>query len=190
MQLIAVTIQGKTPLICNRFTDEAQLAATSGTRSVAVGDKGTPHDQASKKLYRNDKTGELVIPAQNVFRSIIDAGIFHKNGKSKITTQKSSLVPACVAIVELLLPITSPHEWEVDTRPVRIPSTGGRILTHRPKFEDWELSFTLELDDSQMTIKLLRDLVDDAGKRIGLGDFRPACKGPYGRFVVTAWNVV
>jgi len=30
--------------------------------------------------------------------------------------------------------------------------------------------------------------VDAAGKRIGLGDFRPDCKGPFGRFVVTKWK--
>ena len=35
--------------------------------------------------------------------------------------------------------------------------------------------------------KLLRQIIDDSGKRIGLGDFRPSTKGPYGRFVVTSW---
>jgi hypothetical protein len=32
-----------------------------------------------------------------------------------------------------------------------------------------------------------RKLVDDAGKRIGLGDFRPDRKGPFGKFVVSNW---
>ena len=27
-----------------------------------------------------------------------------------------------------------------------------------------------------------------AGKRVGLGDFRPACKGPFGKFVVVEWK--
>jgi hypothetical protein len=31
-------------------------------------------------------------------------------------------------------------------------------------------------------------VIDAAGKRVGLGDFRPACKGPFGRFVVTNWQ--
>jgi hypothetical protein len=38
-------------------------------------------------------------------------------------------------------------------------------------------------------VKILREIIDAAGKRIGLGDFRPACKGPFGKFVVTEWHV-
>ena len=30
-------------------------------------------------------------------------------------------------------------------------------------------------------------LVDDAGQKIGLGDYRPARKGPFGRFSVVSW---
>lgn len=46
----------------------------------------------------------------------------------------------------------------------------------------------MELDDDFMTGNLLRAIIDDSGKRVGLGDFRPACKGPFGRFVVTNWK--
>ena len=39
-----------------------------------------------------------------------------------------------------------------------------------------------------MPIKLMREILDAAGKRIGLGDFRPARKGPFGKFTVTHWT--
>ena len=39
-----------------------------------------------------------------------------------------------------------------------------------------------------MDLKLLREVVDAAGKRVGLGEFRPSCKGQYGKFVVTNWR--
>ena len=42
--------------------------------------------------------------------------------------------------------------------------------------------------DPMMTVKLLREILDAAGKRIGLGDFRPSCKGPFGKFVITNWK--
>jgi len=32
--------------------------------------------------------------------------------------------------------------------------------------------------------------VDSAGKRVGLGDFRPARKGPFGKFRVDEWKVI
>lgn len=186
---IKIRIEGVTPLICNKFTDAAAMAATDGTRvAAAAGSKGTAKEQAETKLYRSSDGKREVIPQPNVFRAIIDGGQFHKAGKSKVTTQKTSLIPACVHIEEVEIPIESSSGWTTDTRAVRIPATGGRILCHRPLFENWALEFTVVLDESTMDPKLLRSIVDDAGKRIGLGDFRPACKGPYGRFVVTKWS--
>lgn len=189
MARITMAIEGITPLLCNRFTDEAQQSATSGQRSSAIGDRGTPREQAEKKLYLSLDGETPVIPSPNLLRCIIDAGKFFKAGKSKVTTQKSSLVPACLSIDSVELPISSKEGWETDTRPVRIPSTGGRILAHRPCFHDWKLVVELELNTQLMTTKMLREIIDAAGKQIGLGDFRPDCKGPFGRFVVTQWNV-
>lgn len=194
MKSFQVEIAGTTPLICNRFTDEAQASASSGTKIASNGDRGTPTEIAEKKLYRGADGETIIIPAPNAFRCLIDAGKFFKSGRSKITTQKSSLIPACLSLGGLHnaveLPIISPEPWRVDTRPVRIPATGGRILAHRPMFDEWKLQFFLDLDEEFMTPKLLREIVDSAGKRIGLGDFRPDCKGMFGKFVVTNWEDV
>lgn len=187
MQTIEVTITGTTPLLCNKFTDAAQQSATEGTRTTAVGDRGTPQEQAEAKLYIGHDNKPM-IPQPNLFRCIIDAGTFFKAGKSKITTQKTSIIPACVEVGPIEIPIQHKEPWTVDTRAVRIPSTGGRILCHRPCFNDWALTFDITLDITMLSEKMLRELVDAGGKRIGLGDFRPACKGPFGKFVVTNWN--
>jgi hypothetical protein len=185
--LVDVVIEGVTPLLCNRFTDAAQQAATNGTRMSAVGDKGTPRLQAEQRLYPGSD-GKPCIPQPNLFRCIIDAGTFFKAGKSKVTTQKTSLIPACVEVVGIEIPIEHKDPWEVDARAVRIPSTGGRILYYRPSFNDWRLSFTLSIDNDLISTKLVREIIDAAGKRIGLGDFRPANKGPFGKFVVVSWQ--
>ena len=185
--IINIEITGTTALICNKFTDAAAMAATSQTRTSVIGDKGSPAEQAEKKLYRGLKD-ELIIPQPNLFSCVIDGGKFHKAGKSKVTTLKSSLIPSCVEIIETEIPIISKEGWRVDSRAVRIPSTGGRIIAHRPMFDDWELKFSVELDTEFMSEKMFRQILDDAGKRIGLGDYRPACKGPFGKFVVTSWS--
>lgn len=187
MKKISITIEGTTPLLTNKFTDSSQMKATSGVSSSLVGDRGSPHEQASQKLYIGHD-GKPMLPQPNLFRCLIDAGKFFKNGKSKVTTQKSSLLPACVEVEGLEIPIEHKEPWSVDTRAVRIPSTGGRILAHRPCFNDWKLSFDLGIDTELMSSKLMREIVDAAGKRIGLGDFRPDCKGPFGKFVVTHWK--
>jgi hypothetical protein len=184
---IDVTIEGTTPLLCNRFSDANADAATSGSRASTTGDKGTPREQAEHKLYVGIR-GDLMIPQPNVLRCIIDAGIYFKIGKRQVTTQKSSIIPACVDVEGVEIAIAHAEPWQVDTRAVRIPSTGGRVLCHRPRFDDWQLSFAVTLDTAIMAPKLFREVMDAAGRRIGLGDFRPACKGPFGKFVISAWQ--
>lgn len=190
MQEIHCTIEGRTPLICNRFTDAAAEKASNGTSMAIVsGDKGTPREIAETKLYL-DADGKPCIPQPNLFRCLIDAGKFFKAGKSKVTTVKSSIIPACVEVEGVTIPIEHNEPWQVDTRPVRIPSTGGRILCHRPCFHDWKLSFVLLIDKTMMSEKLLYEIVEAAGRRIGLGDFRPDCKGPFGKFRIASWEVL
>lgn len=191
---IEVTIQGITPLLMNRFTEANEVAVSGGTTVSFRGDKGTPREQAEPKRY-SDNEGRLYIPGPNIFAAIIAAGTFHKAGKSKLTTMKTSLVPAGVMVDDLVCllmndvgePLT---EWEVDSRSVVIPSTGGRIMAHRPRVDMWRATFTLDVDTSMFAPNLIRAVVDDAGKKIGLGDYRPARKGPFGRFVVSRWEIV
>lgn len=187
MTHIAITISGVTPLICNKFTDASAAQASAGTRSaVYTTDRGTPLEIAESKLYL-DLEEKVCIPSPNVLRCIVDGGAFFKAGRSKITTQKSSLLYSCLDIEAATIPIVHRQPWKVDSRAVRIPSTGGRILCHRPMFDDWKLEFEVDLDIEILSTKLLRQIIDDSGKRIGLGDFRPSTKGPYGKFVVDKW---
>lgn len=187
---ISIRIEGTTPMICNKFTDAAAEAASSGTRAASANiDRGTPYEIAESKLYLG-LNGKPCIPQPNLLRCLVDGGQFHKVGKTQITTSKKSMMYGCVDIAAAEIEIEHKQPWKVDTRAVRIPATGGRILAHRPMFDDWALSFTLDLDTTIMGEKLLRQIIDDAGKRVGIGDFRPATKGPFGRFVVTNWAAV
>lgn len=188
MKEIQITITGKTPLLLNRFTDEAQLAATAGSRAAITNDDESPVTIAERALHTDDQ-GTPVITQPQLFNAIMAGGTFFRVGKSKVTTQKSSLVPAACQIAGAHFPIKSKGGWKVDTRPVRIPATGGRILRHRPCFDDWAIDFTLDLDETVISEKLMHEIVLAAGSRNGIGDYRPACKGPYGRFTLTRWEV-
>lgn len=185
---IKITISGTTSIICARFTDEAAQRASAGNRaSAAAGDRGTPHEIAASGLYIG-RDGKPMIPQPNVLRCIVDGGRFFKAGKKQITTKEESLLYGCLDIEEAEIPIKHKQPWKVDTRAVVIPATKGRILAHRAMFDDWELTFVAALDTSIIGEKLFREIVDAAGTRIGLGVFRPAKKGPYGRFVVKNWQ--
>lgn len=185
---ITVELTGISPLICNKFSDAAAMASSNGTRgSSAATDRGTPLDIATSKLYVGHDEKPM-IPQPNLLRCLVDGGKFHKVGKSQLTTQSGSMLFACLFVEATEIPIEHDQPWKVDTRAVVIPSTKGRILTHRPVFDDWRLRFEMQLDTSLCSARLMRQVVDDAGSRIGLGDFRPSKKGPYGRFCVTHWQ--
>jgi hypothetical protein len=179
-------------MLVNRFTDEAQAAATRGTRNASVGEPRTPRNDAESRLYLNaEGEPDAVIPAANILACLTAGGKFFKAGKNKVTTLKSSLVPAAVTILGgAFLKLKHKQPWSVDARPVRIPATGGRITRFRPRFDDWSLEWEMLVDDDIFNESLTRQIVDAAGKRCGLGDFRPNCRGPFGKFRVDKWKRV
>lgn len=58
----------------------------------------------------------------------------------------------------------------------------SRILRTRAKFDEWGLTFTVDVDDELVDEEQLLSWLDIAGRRIGLGDWRPTKSGHYGRF--------
>lgn len=183
MKYFRARIVGVTPLLVNRLCEED----LEGDRGVRQGERLSAHEDAEKRLHF--RAGIPVIPQPNILACMTEAGRYFKAaGNQKVSTIKSSLIPAAVMIEELEMPIITEKGWSVDTRPVRIPATGGRVIRHRPCFYDWGLEFTLEIDPEILSVGMVRDVLDAAGKRIGLCDFRPACKGPFGKFRVDLWE--
>lgn len=188
--LIQVEIQGTQPLLMHRFTEESQVSVGSGIRKHTPGrDQDGPREMAEKAAYRDSETEELYLPAENLLAAIIDAGRYFKVKRSALTTARSSMVPAGVHIDGLILPLGT-KEFEVDSRSVVNPNTGGRIMAHRPRLDKWGVKFMLIVDEELFDEKIVRELVDAAGKRIGVGAYRPARRGPFGTFAVTSWEVV
>ena len=60
----------------------------------------------------------------------------------------------------------------------------NRIERTRAKFDNWGVTLLLEADDELVDARQLESWLDIAGRRIGLGDWRPEKSGDYGRFEV------
>ena len=58
----------------------------------------------------------------------------------------------------------------------------SRILRTRAKFDEWGVTFIVEADDELVDQSQLETWLDIAGRRIGVGDWRPEKSGVYGRF--------
>jgi hypothetical protein len=74
----------------------------------------------------------------------------------------------------------------IDTRSAVNKNTKGRVLVNRPKILDWELPFTLELDEAWLPITtmetVIEKLLSEAGKFPGVGSYRPEHKGQFWTF--------
>lgn len=187
---VKIRIEGISPLLVHAIP-QSLLFPDPGGKQVYTGAKPTPREEADASLYKATVKGKdiPVIPGQNLFKCLIEGGKFHKIGRSKVTTRDSSLVPAAITLLDMVIPIEFEAPWEVHSQMITNQNTGGKVPCHRPRFDDWALEFELQVDADFMNINLIRLIVDDAGKKIGLGSRRPERKGPFGKFVVTQWKV-
>lgn len=69
-----------------------------------------------------------------------------------------------------------------DTRSVVV--SRARVLRTRPCFDKWAASFQVHLDDEHLNFDDFLAALLNAGKRTGIGDYRPR----YGRFDISAIN--
>jgi hypothetical protein len=148
-------------------------------------EKRSIEEQAELAAYRDQETGNLYIPSTAVQRCLIGAAAYSK-GKGRASLQKQTAASIFVTPDRMSLGVKT---YAIDSRPVVIKATQGRIVRHRPRLDEWSVSFQIEYDENLLTEKQLRQIVDDAGTRVGLLDFRPEKKGPFGRFVVINWRV-
>ena len=147
-------------------------------------EKRSAKEQAEIAAYRDPETNDLYIPAIAVQRSLINAAVYSK-GKGRASLQKQAAASLFIHPERISLNV---QEYNIDARPVVVPATRGRIIRYRPRLDEWQVALEIEFDESLLTEDQLRQIVDDAGSRVGLLDFRPEKKGPFGRFIVTKWK--
>jgi len=180
MKTYKIKIAGTTPLLMNR--PSMLIGDISKANKPLTSDyKG----QAESKLYANDK-GKLYQPATHLRGALIEAGKHLKVvGKGKATYSK------IVGYAVQIEPYEIEHkkqDWEVFTCLAVNPSTKGRNPLSRPMLKDWEIEFEIVFNESEIAPQIMKELFDIAGKIVGIGDWRPAKKGFYGKFQVTNWK--
>jgi len=192
MKTVEITIQGTSPLLQHRFGEDAEGESGKAARAVTV-TRGTPREEAAKVVYRSNE-GFFYIPGTWLFGTICAAGANHKMKGSRKSAR--FVVPAAVRVAEIEIPIrngdgeTFAPDFEVDSRPVTIPATKGRIMRHRPRFDCWSARFSLVINDQILPEDFVHQLLNEAGMQQGIGDYRPEKRGPFGTFRVINWQPI
>jgi len=175
-----ITVVGTCPILFHRWSVEGVAAKAVS----AKGSKAKKTDDLESYVYR-DQRGDLAIPSEYFRMAIINAAKFRQDPRSP---RKSAmdLFKAGVCIVEEYCSL-GVREWHyVDQRRVCVQRSG--ITRCRPAMHSgWTTDVLIQvLLPEYISAEILNEVVQSAGRLIGVGDFRPS----YGRFQVTGFCVV
>lgn len=179
---VLVAIQGVADLLLHRYSpdDVAEGAA------AAKGGKAKKTDNVEAYVYR-DPARQICIPGRYLQRSMVEAARSVQDPRSPRKSAKD-LATAGILVTPPLAPVLvdghATTEWEYLDRQ-RVVIQRSAITRVRPAFHaGWATEFEIQcLLPEYIGMDLLRRLLDNAGRFVGLADFRPT----YGRFVVTRW---
>ncbi len=190
--LYTVTIDGITPIIHHSAQGLDPLLAINNERAEITRKKGSNRTESDDARLRElDTIGSLwldgetpTIPASAI-RGCIETGARKlKQGPQVREGMTIDSVGAFDYDVEKYGATleTLQHSTQF-TVPVVVQRS--RILRTRAKFDlPWACTFVLDCDDELIDGAKLGAWLDIAGRRIGLGDWRPEKSGTYGRFKV------
>lgn len=181
---ITITVDGIKPLLThNPESMGVEKAPGKGSRIPEA------EIEAEAGVYRLPD-GTCGIKGEAFRGSLLGAASAWK-AKAK-RTMKSLL--SHVTVIEDLIPLlhhdgTPIKEYVIDRRRAIIQRNG--IIRCRPRFDEWSCRFTIEYDPELVgkDPRIIVDVLQDGGNRMGVGDYRPARNGPFGRFRVRQYEI-
>jgi hypothetical protein len=176
---VHVTVEGASDLLFHRWNCESVDAKSKAAKNS----KAKKEDDIESYVWRNDKN-ELCVPGEYFRQSIIHAAKFKQDPRSP---RKSAMDLFKAGIVTLSnLSSLKKTEWDyLDTRRVTIQRAG--INRTRPAMKmGWKVDVDFQvLTPEYIDSVLFQDVLNMAGRLVGVGDFRPT----YGRFMITKYKI-
>lgn len=174
-----IRVEGVADILFHRWSVEG----VKGKADAAKGSKAKKTDDLESYTYRNG-TGHMCIPAEYFRMSLINAAKYKQDPRSP----RKSAMDIFKAGIVTLEPLCSLGilTWSyVDQRRVMIQRNG--ITRARPAVSSgWHCELLLQCNlPEYIAPELLNEVIQMAGKLVGVGDFRPS----YGRYQVTSFEV-
>lgn len=179
---VEVTIKGDADFLFHRWNCEAVEAKSKAAKGSAA--KKT--DNVESYVYRNDD-GFLCIPGEYLRQSIIAAAKYKQDPRSPRKSAMDLAKAGVVSLSPLAVVGKGVKNWDYEHK-CRVQVQRNGVTRVRPAMKaGWQATFLLQVNlPEYISESLLRQLVADAGRLVGVGDFRPT----YGRFTVTGFDVV
>lgn len=175
---VEVSIRGDADFLFHRWNCESVEAKGK----AAKGSKAKKTDDIESYVYRDDKS-QLCIPGEYLRQAIIAAAKYRQDPRSPRKSASDLVKAALISLTELASLGTSKWDYEHKCR-VRIQQNA--VTRTRPAVKKgWKASFILMVNlPEYVSEEMLHGMISDAGKLIGVGDFRPT----YGRFQIVQFK--
>lgn len=177
---VEVAIVGVAAILFHRWNCESVESKSKAKKGSAE----KKSDDVESYVYRNAE-GNLCVPGEYIRGSIIGAAKFQQDPRSP---RKSAMDLFKAGVVSLTdLSDLGVKDWDfLDKR--RVVIQRNAITRSRPAMNPgWKAKFVLMVNLPQyIEPQFLNSIIADAGKLIGVGDFRPS----YGRFNVEHFEVL
>lgn len=173
------TIQGTSKMLFHRWSVES----VAEKAKAAKGSAAKKTDDIQSYVYRNED-GHICLPGEYVRQAVITAAKFRQDPRSPRKSAMDLYKAAVVSLTEMASLGTK--DWDfLDQRRVMVMRAG--VTRQRPGFnEGWRASFEFQVQlPEYVDEKALLSVLVDAGRLIGVGDFRPT----YGRFSVVSFDI-
>lgn len=186
MKRFEITIKGVTPLLQHRMREE-ELLGLLGKKSEKKKDaeEMTPRDIADQYAYKNGD--KYCVPTSYIvgaFKSIASEYKQKNSQRKSIKSIAGGIFRPETEFCDLAdheeNPITS---FEVDIKKATNHQKGA-VAVCRPRFDRWQTKFTATIDDGLISPSTVLEMLNDSGKRSGIGSFRVSKGGYYGQFSV------
>lgn len=193
MKLFEVELEGLTPLLHHRMTED-QLFALLGAKSQKKKPKEdrTPREIAEEHAYKTTE-GEYYIPSGYISGAFAGVAADYKQKNSIRRSYKSVAGGVFRPVGEFAIlfdkkwkPI---KKFEVDIRKAT-NHRAGAVAVCRPRFDEWKTKLQVMVDDSIIDPATALQILEDAGRRTGIGSFRVSKGGYFGQFQVVSWKEV
>lgn len=190
MYTVNTVIRGTAPLMQHRFPmPELSQMSKGGRKSTGAKDYS---QEWREYLYTS---GNMIIqPASHIEGAMTKAAAgFKVTGKRGASYKNLFSANVFIDPIEIPHNVPVPDDLDcdadkplyIDMRPVIVMR--ARVVRLRPCFKPgWELSFAINIIDDELPYEILSDVLNLAGKTVGIGDYRPK----FGRFMVTKFELV
>jgi hypothetical protein len=181
---LRVTLEGVSELLLANpalsLDQEAEKRLTGVRKKVL-----SREEEAERLEYRLPAPDRrLYIPATQPRESWIEgAKRLKEKGRQ---ASMANAVSAALGFEEPVFPLRDGngefiYDYLIDTRPANV--RGARILRSRPMIPlPWILECHFTLDEALLPAEELEHIIQLAGKRDGIGDYRPNSKGWFGKY--------